>query len=225
MCPPVTNRAHGAEKLAHCVVSGAALPKAEMMRFVVSPQGVLTPDLEHKLSGTTFWVQARYDMVAALSYKVGACKIGACKVEAGKMEAGKMADKTCQIVPDNLAALVQRRLEEKCLSRLALARKAGQIVLGSTKVAAALAANKVGLLLAAQDGAAGGRKKLAAQARRQNVPLVALFTRAQLSMVLGRDNVIHAAVTSKKWVPQLVFEAKSIADYKMSDMDAPKIEN
>ena len=215
MCPPVTNRAHGAEKLAHCVVSGAALPKAEMMRFVVSPQGVLTPDLEHKLSGTTFWVQARYDMVAALSYKV----------EAGKMEAGKMADKTCQIVPDDLAALVQRRLEEKCLSRLALARKAGQIVLGSTKVAAALAANKVGLLLAAQDGAAGGRKKLAAQARRQNVPLVALFTRAQLSMVLGRDNVIHAAVTSKKWVPQLVFEAKSIADYKMSDMDAPKIEN
>ena len=215
MCPPVTNRAHGAEKLAHCVVSGAALPKAEMMRFVVSPQGVLTPDLEHKLSGTTFWVQARYDMVAALSCKVGACK----------MEAGKMADKAGQIVPDDLAALVQRRLEEKCLSRLALARKAGQIVLGSTKVAAALAANKVGLLLAAQDGAAGGRKKLAAQARRQNVPLVALFTSAQLSMVLGRDNVIHAAVTSKKWVPQLVFEAKSIADYKMSDMDAPKIEN
>ena len=205
MCPPVTNRAHGAEKLAHCVVSGAALPKAEMMRFVVSPQGVLTPDLEHKLSGTTFWVQARYDMVAALS--------------------GKAGDKAGQIVPDDLAALVQRRLEEKCLSRLALARKAGQIVLGSTKVAAALAANKVGLLLAAQDGAAGGRKKLAAQARRQNVPLVALFTRAQLSMVLGRDNVIHAAVTSKKWVPQLVFEAKSIADYKMSDMDAPKIEN
>ncbi|MGI9440040.1 MAG: DUF448 domain-containing protein [Parvibaculales bacterium] len=205
MCPPVTNRAHGEEKLAHCVVSGAALPMAQMMRFVVSPQGVLTPDLEHKLSGTTFWVQARYDMVAALS----------CKMEAGKMEAG-------QIVPDDLAALVQRRLEEKCLSRLALARKAGQIVLGSTKVAAALAANKVGLLLAAQDGAAGGRKKLAAQARRQNVPLVALFTSAQLSMVLGRDNVIHAAVTSKKWVPQLVFEAKSIADYKM---DAPKIEN
>ena len=220
MCPPVTNRAHGAEKLAHCVVSGAALPKAEMMRFVVSPQGVLTPDLEHKLSGTTFWVQARYDMVAALS-----CKIGAYKIGAGKMEAGKMADKAGQIVPDDLAALVQRRLEEKCLSRLALARKAGQIVLGSTKVAAALAANKVGLLLAAQDGAAGGRKKLAAQARRQNVPLVALFTRAQLSMVLGRDNVIHAAVTSKKWVPQLIFEAKSIADYKMSDMDAPKIEN
>ena len=215
MCPPVTNRAHGAEKLAHCVVSGAALPKAEMMRFVVSPQGVLTPDLEHKLSGATFWVQARYDMVAALSYKIGACKVGA----------GKMADKAGQIVPDNLAALVQRRLEEKCLSRLALARKAGQIVLGSTKVAVALAANKVGLLLAAQDGAAGGRKKLAAQARRQNVPLVALFTSAQLSMVLGRDNVIHAAVTSKKWVPQLVFEAKSIADYKMSDMDAPKIEN
>ena len=190
--------------LAKCAVSDAELPEAQMLRFVISPQGVLTPDLEQRLSGTTFWVQARYDMVAALADKVDN-KIG-------------------QNAPQDLAKRVARRLEEKYLSRLSLARKAGQIVLGSTKVAAALAANKVGLLLAAQDGAAGGRKKLAAQARRQNVPLIALFTAAQLSMALGRDNVIHVGVAGKKWVPQLIFEAKIIADYKLSAI-APEMQS
>ena len=194
--------------LAKCAVSDAELPEAQMLRFVISPQGVLTPDLEQRLSGTTFWVQARYDMVAALADKV----------------ADKVDNKIGQNAPQDLAKRVARRLEEKYLSRLSLARKAGQIVLGSTKVAAALAANKVGLLLAAQDGAASGRKKLAAQARRQNVPLIALFTAAQLSMALGRDNVIHVGVAGKKWVPQLIFEAKIIADYKLSAI-APEMQS
>lgn len=173
-----------------CAVTGAPLPQAQALRFVVAPDGQLTPDLAGKLPGDGLFVAANPTAVAALAVQHGAGL-------AGDDGAG-------------LVALVTDLLVRRASDRLGLARKAGQIVLGFGKVEAALAGGKADLLLAAKDGAVHGRKTLAAKARAADVPVVDLFTTAQLSVAMGRDNVIHAAVTERIWAEQVKFEAERL---------------
>ena len=55
----------GGERL--CVVSRQVKPVAEMIRFVVGPQGEVVPDLKRKLPGRGLWVTAsRVDLVEAV---------------------------------------------------------------------------------------------------------------------------------------------------------------
>ena len=46
-----------------CIVSRTARPAAELIRFVLGPDGQVVPDLNHKLPGRGVWVTARADMV------------------------------------------------------------------------------------------------------------------------------------------------------------------
>ncbi len=174
----------------YCAVSRARLPQADLLRFVVSPQGELTLDLTHRLPGEVFWVVARQDAVAGLPTASG------------------------YAAPDNLLTQVDNRLVQQLLARLSLARKAGQIVLGFAKVEAALVGGRVRLLLAARDGGVHGRKTLGRHAAARNVPLRGSFTAAQLSVALGRANVIHAGVTSNKWAQQIMKEVDRLQTYQ-----------
>lgn len=83
-----------------------------------------------------------------------------------------------------------------------MANKAGCVVAGSTKVGKALAGERRLVLLHAADAASDGRRKLD---RLVNGPGRDLdgdaprsltgFTSVELSAALGRDNVMHTAIT------------------------------
>src|SRR3954464_11645736 len=47
-----------------CAVSREVRPIGELIRFVVSPQGEVVPDLKRKLPGRGLWVTAARQMVA-----------------------------------------------------------------------------------------------------------------------------------------------------------------
>jgi len=51
--------------LRRCIVTGVVRPKAELLRFVVSPDGVIVPDIARRLPGRGLWLTARRDIVAA----------------------------------------------------------------------------------------------------------------------------------------------------------------
>ena len=67
--------------------------------------------------------------------------------------------------------------------------------LRNEKVAAAISSGKTAWLIEASDGAADGRRKLWAQARKQPRPpgLFGVFTAQELGLALGLENVIHTA--------------------------------
>ena len=134
-----------------CRVTGEPADPADMLRFVVSPDGVLTPDLAEKLPGDGIWVINRHAVVAQLE---------------------EQADWQ---VPEGLADRVGVLLEQRVLSLLGLARKAGRIVLGFTKVDAALKNRRVAMLLAASDGAENGRKQIAARSDARHLVVLEAF--------------------------------------------------
>ena len=79
---------------------------------------------------------------------------------------------------------------------------------GFEKVHADLKAGRAGLLLAASDGAADGRAKLAtlAAVATPPVPVVALFDSEALSAALGHEGVVHATVAAGGMAERLMRE-------------------
>jgi ribosomal protein L7Ae-like RNA K-turn-binding protein len=85
-------------------------------------------------------------------------------------------------------------------------------VAGFEKVREAVRTGKSALLLAALDGAEGGRRKLAALTR--DLPLVAVLSAAELGVAFGREHVVHAALGRGPLADRLVADATRIAGFR-----------
>ena len=165
--------------LRRCIVTRQPLEKPAMIRFVVDPEGRVTPDLKERLPGRGLWVTATRE---ALDQAVA------------RHAFSKAARQSVKVAPDlgaQVAALAKREVAEL----LGLARKSGQLVAGFEKVEAALRAGKVRVLVAASDGAEDGRGKLARLAG-SGVEICAPLTAAELAQALGREHAVHAAIKS-----------------------------
>ena len=160
-----------------CALTRTVLPTERLIRFVSDPAGVVVPDLKRKLPGRGVWIEARRESVARAAAK----------------NVFARALKTSVSAPADLADQVEHLMRARALSRLSLANKAGGIVTGTEKVLEALAKNRVAVLIHASDAAADGTRKIDRQAGTVPHPPVGLFSIEELSLALGRENVVHAA--------------------------------
>lgn len=169
-----------------CIVERTVKPRADMIRFVVDPDGRVVPDLKHRLPGRGVWVTARADLVAkAVRRKLFAkgfkAPVGAAETLPGEIETAFLRD---------------------LRQALALANKAGAVVAGFSKVEAAIAKGQARALIHASDGAPDGRRKLAGALRKQareaisDIPVIEDLSTDDLDLALGRSNVIHAALVA-----------------------------
>ncbi len=163
--------------LRRCIVTRQPLEKPAMVRFVVDPEGRVTPDLKERLPGRGLWVTASRE---AMDQAVA------------RHAFSKAARQSVKVAPD-LAAQVAALAKREVAELLGLARKSGQLVAGFEKVEAALRAGKVRVLVAASDGAEDGRGKLARLAG-SGVEICAPLTAAELAQALGREHAVHAAI-------------------------------
>ena len=161
------------------IVSGEVREEAGLIRFVAGPDGVVVPDLARKLPGRGIWVAADRASVETAAKKGLFARAAKAKLSA----------------PAGLADQVEILLKRRVLSALGLARKAGDLTSGFEKVSSAVRSGKAAWLIEASDGAADGRRKLWAQARKQSPPpgLIGVFTAQELGLALGGENVIHTA--------------------------------
>ncbi|GAB4535348.1 MAG: RNA-binding protein [Parvularculaceae bacterium] len=164
-----------------CIATRATAPRAELIRFVAAPDGSVAIDLAEKLPGRGAWVAAERSAVEKAVKKALFGRALGVSVSA----------------PPDLADRVADGLAARCLSYLSLARRAGEIVTGFDAVAAALTAGRPpAVLIEAADGARHGRDRLLKIAAHLRPPpaIVGCFSGAALSLALGRENVIHAAL-------------------------------
>ena len=101
-----------------CAVSREVRPIDELIRFVVSPQGEVIPDLKRKLPGRGLWISASRRTVAEA-------------VRRHQFSRGFKRDvRAAATLPADTEALLVRSATEA----LAMAAKAGQVVSGFAKV-------------------------------------------------------------------------------------------
>lgn len=167
-----------------CIVTRRPAGPDELIRFVVGPDKAVVPDLKRNLPGRGCWVTADREHVDKAARKGAFAR--ALKAEVA--------------VPPDLGGMVDRLLAKSALGALGLARKAGVVALGATKVEAAVRSGAALLVLHAAEASEDGLRKIA-QARRATAHLggpeiraYKLFSEQELGLALGGTNVIHAAV-------------------------------
>lgn len=185
-----------------CLVTGDIGPKAGLIRFVLSPEGVATPDLAERLPGRGVWVSARRD----------------CVEKAAVKRLFARGFKMAATAPDGLADVVEAGLARRALDALGLARKAGLATAGFEKVKARLKAGPVAALIQASDGAADGREKLARLAG--DAPVIATLRASELGLAFGRQFVIHACLDRGGASERVVAEASRLAGFRTAGQEA-----
>lgn len=181
-----------------CIASGAVRPVAEMVRFVVSPDGTVVPDVLGKLPGRGIWVSA--DRAA----------IGRA-VSKGLFARAAKAPVT---VPEGLAGEVERQLARRVIELISLARKSGAAVAGYEKVKAWLAKGEAEVLLQASDGSERGKSKLSTP---HGGRWIGWLTASELGLAFGRETVIHGALASGGLTKRVVEEAARLKGLRASD--------
>jgi len=192
-----------------CALTHEVKPAADLIRFVLGPDGVLVPDTDMKAEGRGVWISLGEKQVA----------------EAVRRKAFAKSLKTEVRLPDDLPGLTRLRLEQRLISALQMAKKAGQLLTGMTKVKEALETLRAIALLTATDAAEDGRKKLLAtlkaatkSAEEQgmgtvNIPHFELLDSARMGLALGIESVIHAAPTQGAAGDAVVKRAERLARY------------
>ncbi|MCP4393280.1 MAG: RNA-binding protein [Alphaproteobacteria bacterium] len=184
--------------LRKCVVSGELLPKEEMLRFVISPDCVVVPDLCMELPGRGIWVTANKSFVENAVEKNMFSRSAKQKVN----------------VPKDLADKIENQLKQKCLSLLGMACKSGLVVAGFEKAKHALMQSSNDVLFFAKDGAINSFKKIRSAAK--DTKVISDFTAEEMGAVIGRETAVHVVVKQGKIAKKLCDEAERFRDYTKS---------
>ena len=177
--PPAPKTHAEASRQRRDAASGEVMPEERLVRFVAGPDGAVTPDLARKLPGRGVWVAASREALA----------------QAVKRDAFSRSLKRKVAASPDLALQVEQGLRRRVLAGLGLAKRAGDLISGFDKTAIALDSGRVAWLVEASDGAADGRRKIAAHVHKSSprVEVFDAFDSAELGMALGLENVIHSA--------------------------------
>lgn len=205
--PEVTSGV-GPERL--CAVTRENRDARELIRFVLSPDGTIVPDLDRRLPGRGVWVGCDRKLVEK-----------AIATQAFSKSLKMKAD-----APADLADRVDGLIVKRVTGAFSLANKAGLAVAGFEKVFAALEKGPVRAVLHGADAAVDGRSKIdrkykAIQADRgKPAAIVNVLTIAQMSLAIGRGSVVHAALTPGGLSDRFLEEAERLARYRHSMIEA-----
>ncbi len=192
----------GSQRL--CALTRVAHPKDDLIRFVRGPDGTLYPDPGAKLPGRGVWVTANAGKIA----------------EAVKAKVFARSLKADVKVPADLADKVGDLLERRALDALSIANKAGLVTTGFDKLDALFAKSPVAVLLHAREASPDGAGKLdrkyiaISRANLREHRIVTLFTVEQISLAIGRSNVVHAALIQGGATEKFLSEAGRLERYR-----------
>ena len=188
--------------LRRCIATGDVRSPGDMVRFVAAPNGGVVPDVAHKLPGRGMWLTSSRDAVTRASSKGLFAKAAKAPLQ----------------TPATLADDVERLLVKRLQDHLGLAKRAGALIAGFQKVEEAFQMRqpKIEALIEARDSGAADRTKLVNWARRVgDVSIIGCLTAEEIGLALGRESVVHAALTSHPLAARIVAEAKRLGGFRV----------
>ena len=206
-----SGNASGPERM--CAVSRQSLDPRCLIRFALSPDGIVVPDLERRLPGRGVWVGCDRRLVE--------------KAVKGNTFAKSL--KTWAEAPADLAERVDGLMVKRLAGTLSLANKAGLAISGFEKVSAALDKGPVAVVLHGAEASADGRSKIDRKfkaiqgSRGLSAPIVDVLTIDQMSLAIGRGSVVHAALTPGGLSDRFLEEAERLMRYRSSATETASI--
>ncbi len=188
-----------------CIVTRQTADKSALLRFVKSPDGLITPDIFEKLPGRGAYITPTQETL------VKALETGAfARAFKGKAEA-----------MDGLDELVSDILSRRLLGLITMAMKAGRLRLGYDKVRSLAQNGELAVRIEARDGSVDGRSKIRTLAKAVGLategaapPVVGCFTAVELGQALGRPSVVHAAIERGKLAKAFKHDMKRLSGFR-----------
>jgi predicted RNA-binding protein YlxR (DUF448 family) len=181
-----------------CIATGRSGPTDRLIRFVLSPDGSLAPDLAERLPGRGVWLSSDRASV---------------DLAVRKRLFSRGFRKSVDVAGD-LADQLEARIVQRLVEAIGLCRKAGQAVCGFEMVRARLGQGGASAVFAASDGAEDGRRKVAGL--RGDAQLIECLTAAELGLAFGRDSVIHAVLDAGGASARVLREARRLDGFRQS---------
>lgn len=174
-----------------CILSGEHAARDALIRLAISPDGLVLPDVLARAPGRGAWLGvSRQDLEIALAKG---------KLKGALARAFKGAALS---IPDDLPERIEVALVRAFGDRLGLEMRAGRLLVGSDRIAENARMGRVAWLAHAADAGEDGSRKLdqawrvGREAEGSGLQGLRLpLDRAALSVALGRDNVVHLALT------------------------------
>jgi predicted RNA-binding protein YlxR (DUF448 family) len=178
-----------------CILTRRKAGKDDLIRLALGPDGQVAPDVRARAPGRGAWIG------------VGRAELDAANAKGKLKGALARAFKTDKLsIPTDLGERTEAALRQSALDRLGMEARSGKLINGADRIEQAARMGKVHLLLHAVDAGEDGRKRLDQAWRVGGSPSAALGTgegeglvfpeeRTILSMALGRENVVHVALT------------------------------
>jgi uncharacterized protein len=174
-----------------CILTRRKGTKDELIRLALGPDGTVAPDVRARAPGRGAWIGVTRSELDEANRK-------------GKLKGAlQRAFKTNGVqVPVDLGERTEQALRQSTLDRLGMEARSGNLINGSDRIETAARSGKVHLLIHAADAAEDGNRSLD-QALRVGArvgggePAGVIFPepRTILSLALGRENVVHVALT------------------------------
>jgi uncharacterized protein len=170
-----------------CILTRRKGTRDELIRLALGPDGSVAPDVRARAPGRGAWIS------------VGRSQLDEANAKGRLKGALQRAFKSDALtVPGNVGERTEAALRQYTLDRLGMEARSGNLITGNDRVEAAARAGKVHMLIHAADAGADGCRALD-QAWRVGGggPRGVIFPegRTILSMALGRENVVHLALT------------------------------
>ena len=203
-----------------CIATGDTVSTDGLFRFVVGPDSVIFPDLGRELPGRGIWVGGRRDLLERAVKKRLFARAAKCVVT----------------VAEDLPDQVEGALVRRCLALLGLAKRAGQLTLGYEKVRSILLADGQAIVVAARDASLKGRAKLLSgrsggtenssgnDGGNRGGPkrrIIDQFTIDELSLALGGENVVHAALRAGGLADRFANECRRLREFRIDTVPPP----
>jgi uncharacterized protein len=170
-----------------CILTRRKGTRDALIRLALGPDRSVAPDVRARAPGRGAWISVTRDELDAANAKG--------KLKAALQRAFKVND---VIVPADLGERTEAALRQAALDRLGMEARSGNLITGSDRIENAARSGKVHLLIHAGDAGDDGNRSLdqawrvgGGDARGVIFPL----DRTILSMALGRENVVHIALT------------------------------
>ena len=176
-----------------CILTGSHGGRDDLLRLAISPEGLVLPDALARAPGRGAWIGvSRGELEKAMAKG---------QLKDALARAFKGAPLT---VPEDLAERAQVALTRAFTDRLGLEMRSGRLLVGSDRIAENARMGRVAWLAHAADAGDDGSRKLdqawrvgedaeGSGKRGERLPL----DRMALSVALGRDNVVHLALTDR----------------------------
>lgn len=209
------------ENSRRCILSGERDSRGGLIRLALGPDGVIAPDVRARAPGRGAWLGVDRATLDAANAKG--------KLKGALARAFKTGEASA---PTDLGARIADALEKDALNRLGLEAKSGMLLTGSEKIEAAARKGEVRLLLHANDAGADGNRKLdqawrvgsgreGSSARGMVLPV----GRTILSLALGRENVVHIALTDRAAAERVALAFTRWRDFIGCEADAEPCAN